>query len=122
MLIKLISSLCPNNDVGLCFRQVLCVLFSCFLSPRSFIFDLKMRFESVYGVVSALVVAVNGQTQYTAPNAASVAAARATARTLSPTSYVKGKTFDRVVQIWLENTDFDMAQGDRMYYRDVRGR
>jgi hypothetical protein len=74
-----------------------------------------MRFKSIYAVASALILAVNGQTQYTATEAASVAAARATARTLSPTSYVRGKTFDRVVQIWLENTDFDMAQGDRMY-------
>jgi hypothetical protein len=77
-----------------------------------------MYFISICAVASAIVGGVYGQTQYTATNAASVAAARATARTLSPTSYVKGKTFDRVVQIWLENTDFDMAQGDRMCYHN----
>ncbi|KAK8053320.1 phosphoesterase-domain-containing protein [Apiospora saccharicola] len=51
-------------------------------------------------------------TTYTATATASVAAARATALTLSPTSNVQGKTFDRFVQIWMENTDFDMAAGD----------
>jgi len=34
--------------------------------------------------------------------------------TRSPVSHVKGRVFDRFVQIWLENTDFDKAQGDRM--------
>ncbi|KAK6854654.1 Acid phosphatase [Apiospora arundinis] len=53
-----------------------------------------------------------GPTMYTATATASVAAARATALTLSPTSNVQGKTFDRFVQIWLENTDYDMAAGD----------
>ena len=52
-------------------------------------------------------------TMYTATAAASVAAARATALTLSPTSNVKGQTFDRFVQIWLENTDYEAAAGDR---------
>lgn len=75
----------------------------------------KMHLQSAFAVVSTLVVAVSGQTQYTASKAADVAAAKATAPTLSPTSYVKGKSFDRIVQIWLENTDFDMAQGDRTY-------
>jgi hypothetical protein len=28
-------------------------------------------------------------------------------------SIVKGKTFDRFVSIWLENTDYDKAAGDR---------
>lgn len=55
----------------------------------------------------------NAQTQYTATASASVAAARATAKTLSPTSSVPGKTFDRFVNIFLENTDFDMAAADR---------
>lgn len=33
--------------------------------------------------------------------------------TLSPTSCVKGKAFDRIAIIWLENTDYDKAIGDR---------
>jgi acid phosphatase len=53
---------------------------------------------------------------YTATATASIAAARATALTLSPTSNVKGKTFDRFVQIFLENQDFDIAAGDRQCF------
>lgn len=49
---------------------------------------------------------------YTATASASVAAAQATALTLSPTSNVPGKTFDRFVQIFLENQDYNIAAGD----------
>lgn len=52
---------------------------------------------------------------YTATATASVAAAQATAKTSSPTSHVKGKAFDRIAIIWLENTDYDLAAGDREY-------
>ncbi|KAI0428440.1 phosphoesterase family-domain-containing protein [Xylaria sp. FL1042] len=55
---------------------------------------------------------VDPGTMYTATASASIAAARATALTLSPTSNVKGKTFDRFVQIFLENQDFSIAAGD----------
>ncbi|GAW13822.1 hypothetical protein ANO14919_032120 [Xylariales sp. No.14919] len=55
---------------------------------------------------------VDPGTMYTATASASIAAARATALTLSPTSNVKGKTFDRFVQIFLENQDYDIAAGD----------
>ncbi|KAH8157924.1 hypothetical protein CIB48_g10328 [Xylaria polymorpha] len=55
---------------------------------------------------------VDPGTMYTATATASIAAARATALTLSPTSSVKGKTFDRFVQIFLENQDFSIAAGD----------
>ncbi|KAI0442720.1 phosphoesterase family-domain-containing protein [Xylaria telfairii] len=55
---------------------------------------------------------VDPGTMYTATASASIAAARATALTLSPTSSVKGKTFDRFVQIFLENQDFSIAAGD----------
>lgn len=54
------------------------------------------------------------ETVYTATGTAAVAAAAATAKTSSPTSNVKGKAFDRMVVIWLENTDYAMAAGDRM--------
>jgi acid phosphatase len=50
--------------------------------------------------------------QNTATGAADVAAAAATAKTLSPVSHVKGKAFDRIAIIWLENTDYDVAKGD----------
>ncbi|KAI1263171.1 phosphoesterase family-domain-containing protein [Xylariaceae sp. FL1019] len=49
---------------------------------------------------------------YTATATASIEAARATALTLSPTSDVKGQSFDRFVTIFLENQDFDIAYGD----------
>jgi hypothetical protein len=49
----------------------------------------------------------------TASDPAAVYKAQATALTLSPTSNVKGKSFDRYVQIWFENTDYDMAAADR---------
>lgn len=50
---------------------------------------------------------------YTATPTAAVNAAQATAKTSSPTSHVKGKAFDRIAIIWLENTDYDLAIGDR---------
>ncbi|CAJ2510287.1 Uu.00g061870.m01.CDS01 [Anthostomella pinea] len=61
-----------------------------------------------------LVGSVAAQTEntYTATATRSVAAAAATAKTSSPTSNVKGKAFDRLAIIWLENTDYDMASGD----------
>ncbi|KAH8666835.1 phosphoesterase family-domain-containing protein [Xylariales sp. PMI_506] len=61
---------------------------------------------------SQSTTATPGPTMYTATASASIAAAQATALTLSPTSDVAGKTFDRFVQIFLENQDFDIAAGD----------
>ncbi|KAI0908844.1 phosphoesterase family-domain-containing protein [Ustulina deusta] len=55
---------------------------------------------------------VDPGTMYTATASASIQAARATALTLSPTSNVQGKTFDRFVQIFLENQDYSIAAGD----------
>lgn len=53
--------------------------------------------------------------QDTKTSAVDVARAAATARTNSPTSSVKGLAFDRIAIIWLENTDYAKAVGDRMY-------
>lgn len=66
-------------------------------------------------VLAILAVATGcavAQTQYTATDTADVYAAQATAETESPTSNVKGKVFDRLAIIWLENTDYDLAVGD----------
>jgi len=71
-----------------------------------------MYWVSFLAVALASLSVANAQTQYTSTKAADIAAARATARTLSPTSSVKGKKFDRFVSIFLENTDFDMAAGN----------
>ena len=80
----------------------------------SFGFDYKMRVRSFVAATVAFATTSNAQTQYTSTGTAAVAAAKATAKTLSPTSSVPGKSFDRFVNIWLENTDFEMAAGDRM--------
>jgi len=42
------------------------------------------------------------------PSPASISAAQATVQPLSPTSNVKGVAFDRIFQIWLENTNFNV--------------
>ncbi|KAF7197070.1 Acid phosphatase [Pseudocercospora fuligena] len=50
---------------------------------------------------------------YTATDAAHVYAAQATAPTYAgQPKYVPGKAFDRFIEIWLENTDYDKAAGD----------
>lgn len=49
----------------------------------------------------------------TATSVSAVHAAQATALTESPSSKVSGKAFDRFVVIWLENTDYSKAIGDR---------
>jgi hypothetical protein len=63
--------------------------------------------------ITALLGTASAQLQYTSTGSSAVAAARATALTESPTSNVVGKTFDRFVVIFCENTDYSMAAGDR---------
>ncbi|CAM6003985.1 unnamed protein product, partial [Sphagnum balticum] len=46
------------------------------------------------------------------PSLTQIEAASATATPLSPTSNVQGKAFNRIIQIWLENTDYDKAAAD----------
>jgi len=64
----------------------------------------------------ALIGRVISQTQYTSTAASAVEKARATALTESPTSDIAGKTFDRFVTIWCENTDYSIAAGDRKFF------
>ena len=65
-------------------------------------------------IVATLTVAVTVRARIQERDtSADVAKAAATARTESPTSHVKGKAFDRLAIIWLENTDFELADGDR---------
>lgn len=73
-----------------------------------------MRFSSTISVASwaSVALAAPAPASPTATDVADVYAAQATALTLSPTSKVKGKSFDRYVSIWFENTDYDMAAGD----------
>ncbi|KUJ12359.1 phosphoesterase-domain-containing protein [Mollisia scopiformis] len=70
-----------------------------------------MRFSTGLLVVGIAMTA-DAQTQYTSTGVAAVAAAAATAKTLSPVSSIRGNQFDRFINIWLENTDIDMAAGD----------
>ena len=66
-----------------------------------------MRFTFVVAAAFAglpLVFSQGYVDSYTATPTASVAKARATAETRSPTSDVKGKAFDRMVVIYMENT------------------
>lgn len=64
---------------------------------------------AIAGGVSSVVA------QNTATSTSAVEAAAATALTLSPTSHVKGKAFDRIAIIFLENTDSSAAFADREY-------
>jgi hypothetical protein len=73
-------------------------------------------------LISLILLATGVIAQNTATGTAEVAAAAATAKTSSPTSNVKGKVFDRFVVIWLENTDYDKAVGDRQYSLSQRQR
>jgi hypothetical protein len=75
-----------------------------------------MRFSWSQLTVLATAATVAAQTQYTSTQSSAVAKARATARTESPTSNIQGKTFDRFVTIFLENTDYSSARADRKNY------
>jgi hypothetical protein len=66
-------------------------------------------------IIASLFATALAQTQYTSTASSAVAKARATALTESPTSSVAGKTFNRFVAIWCENTDYSMAAGDRKF-------
>jgi len=72
-----------------------------------------MRLTFLLAVVAGGVSSVVAQNTFTSTSA--VEAAAATALTLSPTSNVKGKAFDRICVIFLENTDFQPAFDDREY-------
>ncbi|KAI1384367.1 phosphoesterase-domain-containing protein [Hypoxylon trugodes] len=71
-----------------------------------------MRSFILPAAIFAIHVAAQAENTYTATATSDVEKARATAKTLSPVSNVKGKAFDRLAIIWLENTDYDMAIGD----------
>ena len=68
---------------------------------------------TVLTIVLPFLLALSVTAQDTKTSPVDVARAAATARTNSPTSNVKGTAFDRVAIIWLENTDYSKAVGDR---------
>lgn len=71
-----------------------------------------MRF-SLVSAIAIVGVASSVAAQNTATSTSAVEAAAATALTLSPTSHIQGKAFDRFVVIYLENTDQISAFEDR---------
>ncbi|KAF3765703.1 phosphoesterase-domain-containing protein [Cryphonectria parasitica EP155] len=72
---------------------------------------MRSQVLSLLAVATGSAVAQEYYT-YTATSTQDVYAAQATAKTSSPVTYVKGKAFDRIAIIWLENTDYDLAIGD----------
>ncbi|OQE46867.1 hypothetical protein PENCOP_c001G00421 [Penicillium coprophilum] len=62
--------------------------------------------------VGALALAAAKTTTEKNPTQAEIDAARATVLPYSPVSNVKGLAFDRFVNIWFENTDFDTTASD----------
>ncbi len=68
-------------------------------------------------LLGALLVSADATTSEPAektvePSLSAIAAAAQTAPALSPVSNVKGAAFDRFLQVWLENTNYDSASGD----------
>ncbi|KGO42268.1 Phosphoesterase [Penicillium expansum] len=68
--------------------------------------------QTLLAFVGALSLAAAKTTTEKTPTQAEIDAARATVLPYSPVSNVKGLVFDRFVNIWLENTDFETAASD----------
>ncbi|KAJ5819583.1 hypothetical protein N7474_005174 [Penicillium riverlandense] len=67
------------------------------------------QFLTLAGALSLAAAKTNPQQTY---SPAEIAAARATVLPYSPVSNVRGLAFDRFVDIWIENTDFDTTAAD----------
>ncbi|KAI2786870.1 Phosphate-repressible acid phosphatase [Penicillium oxalicum] len=63
--------------------------------------------KSLFAVASCLALAAAETSSVEYPTAAEIEAARNSVLPFSPVSNVKGVAFDRFVNIWIENTDFD---------------
>ncbi|KAI3205434.1 hypothetical protein CBS147311_3493 [Penicillium roqueforti] len=68
--------------------------------------------QTLLAVVGALALAAAKTTTEVNPTQAEIDADRLTARPYSPVSNVRGLVFDRFVNIWLENTDYETAAAD----------
>ncbi|EKV06789.1 Phosphate-repressible acid phosphatase [Penicillium digitatum] len=68
--------------------------------------------QTLLAFIGALALAAAKTTTEKTPTQAEIDAARATVLPYSPVSNVKGLVFDRFVNIWLENTDFETAALD----------
>ncbi|KAE9380393.1 phosphoesterase-domain-containing protein [Stipitochalara longipes BDJ] len=78
----------------------------------SVIFALAVGGSSVAFAATTTTYPVRPTFSTIEPALTDIRAAQATAIPSSPTSNVKGKAFDRIIHIWLENTDFDKAAAD----------
>lgn len=74
-----------------------------------------------FALLAAAGLAVGADTRVsnTATGTNAIERARETARTESPTSNVKGKSFDRIIQIYLETTYYDEAIANGEYSRSI---
>ncbi|KAH1275355.1 hypothetical protein KXX33_006545 [Aspergillus fumigatus] len=68
--------------------------------------------KSLVTLLGGLSVALAQTSSEQYPSLSEIEAAQATVLPHSPVSNVKGLAFDRFVNIWLENTDFDKAAAD----------
>ncbi|KAJ5978587.1 hypothetical protein N7501_001929 [Penicillium viridicatum] len=68
--------------------------------------------QTLLAFVGALALAAAETTTEQTPTQAEIDAARDTVLPYSPVSNVKGLAFDRFVNIWLENTDYETAASD----------
>jgi hypothetical protein len=70
----------------------------------SIVFALALSGSNVAFAATSTSYATRPAISTIQPSLASIYAAQATATSLSPVSDVKGQAFDRIIQIWLENT------------------
>jgi acid phosphatase len=71
---------------------------------------LSLAGRALAGVTSEPIPLTSRPPQSTIqPSLSSIYAAAATTEPQSPVSNVAGKAFDRIIQIWLENTDFNVG-------------
>lgn len=76
----------------------------------------KRRGWLVMGCVATLIVAIGLIIAYAATaSTSSVIVSIPHIQPAYPSQFIRGQRFDRFVQIWLENQDFDIAEGDRMF-------
>ncbi|KAJ5152716.1 Phosphate-repressible acid phosphatase [Penicillium canariense] len=71
--------------------------------------------KSLFAFVSCLALAAAETSTVQYPTAAEIEASRESVLPYSPVSNVRGLAFDRFVNIWIENTDFDTTAADKNF-------
>ncbi|KAL4932343.1 putative acid phosphatase [Aspergillus undulatus] len=72
-----------------------------------------MYTKTLVNLLGGLSLAVAQTSSEKNPSAAEIEAARATVKPYPPVSNVPGKSFQRFVNIWLENTDYSVAANEK---------